>query len=75
MSIYESLEGLGIDQSLKKYYSSKASVYKDSIASQFPDNVVGKSERFLLEGDYKSALDVLCASTARFLRSLPKTAL
>lgn len=59
MSIYESLEGLGIDQNLKQYYSSKASVYKDSIASQFPDNVVGKSERFLLEGDYKSALDVL----------------
>ncbi len=59
MSIYESLEGLGIDQNLKQYYSSKASVYKDSIASQFPDNAVAKSERFLLEGDYKSALDVL----------------
>lgn len=59
MSIYESLEGLGIDQSLKQYYSSRASVYKDSIASQFPDNVVGKSERFLLKGDYKSALGVL----------------
>lgn len=49
MSIYESLEGLGIDQNLKQYYSSKASVYKDSIASQFPDNVVAN----------KSALDVL----------------
>lgn len=59
MSIYESLEGLSIDQSLKQYYSSKASVYKDSIASQFPDNAVAKSERLLLEGDYKSALDVL----------------
>ena len=38
MSIYESLEGLSMDKSLKQYYSSKASVYKDSIASQFPDN-------------------------------------
>lgn len=55
MSIYESLEGLGIDQSLKQYYSSKASVYKDSIASQFPDN------------DDSALLPPPCADLARLL--------
>lgn len=59
MSIYESLEGLSMDKSLKQYYSSKAREYKDSIVSQFPDNVTIKSESLVVEGDYKSALEIL----------------
>lgn len=59
MSTYESLESLSIDKSLKHYYSSKAREYKDSIVSQFPDNVTIKSESLVVEGDYKSALEML----------------
>ena len=59
MSIFESLEGLSIDMSLKRHYGLKAEVYKDSIISQFPDNAVIRSERFLTEGDYRKALDIL----------------
>ena len=59
MSTYESLEELSMDKSLKHYYSSKAREYKDSIVSQFPDNVIIKSESLVVEGDYKSALEML----------------
>lgn len=59
MSTYESLESLSMDKSLKHYYSSKAREYKDSIVSQFPDNVTIKSESLVVEGDYKSALEML----------------
>ena len=59
MSTYESLEVLSMDKSLKHYYSSKAREYKDSIVSRFPDNVTIKSESLVVEGDYKSALEML----------------
>lgn len=73
MSIYESLEGLSIDQNLKNYYSSRARVYKDSIISQFPDNVTIRSESFVMEGDYKSALAMLLEKYRTLSPESPET--
>lgn len=75
MSTYESLEGLSMDKSLKHYYSSKAREYKDSIVSQFPDNVTIKSESLVVEGDYKSALEMLLKSMNPFPLKLSKPVL
>lgn len=75
MSTYESLESLSMDKSLKHYYSSKAREYKDSIVSQFPDNVTIKSESLVVEGDYKSALEMLLKSMNPFPPRLSKPVL
>lgn len=75
MSIYESLEGLGIDQSLKHITVPKPPCTKIPLPASFLTMLWAKVSVFCLKGITRAPWTFYCASMARFLRSLPKTAL